>query len=64
MPLRKTKDGWMWGSKGPFPTKAKALSVARAAYAHGYKGEDSKNKNEKLILDSQENNAKRSKIFF
>ena len=38
MPLRKTKSGWMWGSKGPFPTKAKALQVARAAYAHGYKG--------------------------
>lgn len=40
MPLRHTKAGWMWGSKGPFPTKAKALQVARAAYAHGYKGED------------------------
>lgn len=40
MPLRHTKSGWMWGSKGPFPTKAKALQVARAAYAHGYKGED------------------------
>lgn len=37
MPLRHTKAGWMWGSKGPFPTKAKALSVARAAYSHGYK---------------------------
>ena len=37
MPLRRTNAGWMWGSKGPFPTKAKALSVARAAYAHGYK---------------------------
>lgn len=40
MPLRRTKSGWMWGSKGPFPTKAKALSVARAAYAHGYKGKN------------------------
>ena len=40
MPLRHTKSGWMWGSKGPFPTKAKALQMARAAYAHGYKGED------------------------
>lgn len=29
----------MWGSHGPFDTKAKALSVARAAYAHGYKEE-------------------------
>ena len=37
MPLHKTQKGWMWGSKGPFPTKAKALQVARAAYAHGYK---------------------------
>jgi hypothetical protein len=39
MPLRKTKQGWFWGSKGPFPDKAKALQVARAAYASGYKGE-------------------------
>lgn len=51
MPLRHTKAGWMWGSKGPFPTKAKALSVARAAYAHGYKGEQ---KNvESLIVESK-----------
>lgn len=27
----------MWGSKGPFPSKAKALAVARAAYASGYR---------------------------
>ena len=39
MPLTKTSKGWMWGSKGPFPTKAKALQIARAAYASGYKGE-------------------------
>jgi len=39
MPLRKTVKGWMWGTQGPFPTKAKALQVARAAYASGYKGE-------------------------
>lgn len=39
MPLRKTPKGWMWGSQGPFDTKAKALQVARAAYASGYKGE-------------------------
>jgi len=45
MPLRKTKQGWFWGSKGPFPDKAKALQVARAAYASGYKGEA-----EKIIL--------------
>lgn len=37
MPLRKVKGKWMWGSKGPFPTQAKALAVARAAYASGYK---------------------------
>lgn len=39
MPLVKKPSGWFWGSKGPFATKAKALAVARAAYAHGYKGE-------------------------
>lgn len=37
MPLVKRPDGWHWGSKGPFPTKAQALQVARAAYAHGFK---------------------------
>jgi hypothetical protein len=42
MPLRKTNQGWFWGSKGPFPDKAKALQVARAAYASGYKGESEK----------------------
>ena len=39
MPIRHTDKGYFWGSKGPFTTKAQALSVARAAYAHGYKGE-------------------------
>lgn len=39
MPLVKKQSGWFWGSKGPFDSKAKALAVARAAYAHGYKGE-------------------------
>jgi hypothetical protein len=34
----------MWGSKGPFPSKAKALAVARAAYANGYKGEQTEPK--------------------
>lgn len=43
MPLRKVKGGWMWGSKGPFPTKAKALAVARAAYASGYRENDNTN---------------------
>jgi hypothetical protein len=37
MPLRYTKQGWWWGSKGPFATRAKALAVARAAYSAGYK---------------------------
>jgi hypothetical protein len=39
MPIRKTKKGWKWGSKGPFKTKKKAQQVARAAYASGYQGE-------------------------
>ena len=37
MPLRKTDKGWFWGLQGPFPTKAKAVSVAQAAYANGFK---------------------------
>lgn len=37
MPIRKTDQGWYWGTRGPFTTKAKALAVARAAYASGYK---------------------------
>ena len=37
MPYRKTAQGWYWGSKGPFATLQKAQSVARAAYAAGYK---------------------------
>ena len=37
MPLRNVKGKWYWGSQGPFTSKAKALAVARAAYAHGYK---------------------------
>lgn len=37
MPIRHTDKGWYWGSKGPFATKVQAQSVARAAYAHGYK---------------------------
>lgn len=39
MPLTKKQTGWFWGSQGPFDTKAKALKVARAAYASGYKAE-------------------------
>lgn len=37
MPIRKTDKGWYWGSKGPFPTKQKAIDVGRAAHASGYK---------------------------
>jgi len=37
MPIRHTDKGWYWGGQGPFSTKAKALSVARAAYAAGYR---------------------------
>jgi hypothetical protein len=41
MPIRHTDKGWFWGSKGPFDTKAKALSVARAAHASTFKEEES-----------------------
>lgn len=37
MPLVKKQSSWFWGSKRPFDSKAKALSVARTAYASGYK---------------------------
>ena len=37
MPVHKKDDGWYWGSKGPFPTKQKAIQVGQAAYASGYK---------------------------
>lgn len=40
MPFRHTDKGWFWGSKGPFASKAKAIQVARAAYASGYKEEN------------------------
>lgn len=39
MPFKYTDKGWYWGSKGPFPTKAKAMQVARGAYASGFKEE-------------------------
>jgi hypothetical protein len=39
MPLTKKQSGWYWGSQGPFDTKAKALQVARAAHASGYKSQ-------------------------
>ena len=37
-PIRHTSQGWFWGSKGPFPTRAKAVEVAQAVYASGWKG--------------------------
>ena len=43
MPIRHTDKGWYWGSRGPFPTKAKAVAVGQAAYASGYKEENEMN---------------------
>jgi hypothetical protein len=43
MPIAKKQDGWYFGSKGPFATKAKALQVAQAAYSSGYKEKREKN---------------------
>ena len=43
MPFRKTDKGWFWGSSGPFPTKTKAIQVAKAAHASGYKEESTMN---------------------
>lgn len=36
MPINKRKDGWYWGSKGPFDSRDKAEEVAQAAYSSGY----------------------------
>ena len=49
MPLRKTDKGWYWGSKGPFDTKSKALAVARAAFASGYREQEGDNVNHDAI---------------
>jgi hypothetical protein len=49
MPLRNVKGKWYWGSRGPFDTKAKALAVARAAYASGYSGD--KKENQSPLVD-------------
>ena len=54
MPLVKRSNGWFWGSKGPFDSKAKALAVARAAYASGYKGE-AEEKN--LVLEASKSKS-------
>jgi len=45
MPFKHTDKGWYWGSKGPFATKQKAIQVAQAAYASGYKDESTMDKN-------------------
>ena len=37
-PILHTTKGWFWGSRGPFSTREKAVEVARAAYAAGYRG--------------------------
>ena len=37
-PIRHTSKGWYWGSQGPFSSRSKAVQVAQAAYAGGYKG--------------------------
>jgi hypothetical protein len=36
MPITHKKDGWYWGSRGPFETKKKAEEVRTAAYSSGY----------------------------
>jgi len=55
MPLVKRQSGWFWGSKGPFDSKAKALAVARAAYASGYKEQaDMANFNENLCISEKQ----------
>ena len=45
MPFRHIDKGWMWGNRGPFPTKAKAIAVATAAHASGFKEESEMDKN-------------------
>lgn len=42
MPVHQLPSGqWKWGTHGKaYPTKAEAETQAKAAYAHGYKGED------------------------
>ena len=45
MPIVKKPNGYYWGNRGPFATKSKALAVARAAYAGGYREETHDNPN-------------------
>lgn len=51
MPVVKKNDGWYWGSKGPFATKAKALQIATAAHANGFKEEGKKSGAMTFALD-------------
>jgi hypothetical protein len=40
MPIRRVKGGYKWGSHGHvYKTRAGAAAQARAAYAHGYRGD-------------------------
>ena len=48
-PIRHTREGWFWGSRGPFVTKEKAAQVARAVYASGYKGRNPEEKEIKAL---------------
>ena len=50
MPYTKTDQGWMWGRQGPFPTKQKAINVAKAAYASGFH-EEKRQKDLCIALD-------------
>jgi hypothetical protein len=59
MPLRNVKGQWYWGSKGPFDTKAKALAVARAAYAHGYTGDKKENFSDSLVTEKNSQSEKK-----
>jgi len=47
MPVVKKANGWYWGSRGPFKTKAKALQIQRAAHASGYKSPHKKSNKRK-----------------
>jgi len=40
MPIKKTKGGYKWGSKGhTYPTREGAAKQAAAAHANGYRGD-------------------------
>ena len=54
MPITERKDGYYWGSKGPFKTKKKAQQVAQAAYASGYVKKGWRTILKKIGLDEDE----------